>query len=95
METYSHALTEGGLISTYFPAIELDAYKKTDDFFGGDAIYSKILSYSAKVEPVDESSFYYSARSYLNDAIRSVIEGNSMHSALLEAQNKLTYLMEN
>ncbi len=95
METYSHALTEGGLISTYFPAIELDAYKKTDDFFGGDAIYSKILSYSAKVEPVDESSFYYSARSYLNDAIRSVIEGNSMHTALLEAQNKLTYLMEN
>lgn len=95
METYSHALTDGGLISTYLPAIELDAYKKTDDFFGGDAIYSKILSYSAEVEPVEESSYYYSARSYLSDAIQSVIEGHSLKRSLMEAQNKLTYLMEN
>lgn len=49
VELYEQLLEEVGLVATYLPAAESDAYQKGDEFFDGAPIYSNFLEWSAEV----------------------------------------------
>ncbi|MDD5866638.1 MAG: sugar ABC transporter substrate-binding protein [Lachnospiraceae bacterium] len=94
IETYDNALKNGGVISTYLPAVQGDTYQQADDFFGGAKVYATLMEYSGKVPAVEQNDFHYEARTDMGEAITNVINGTATKDALKDAQDKLEFAME-
>ena len=86
-EFYDSILTDLGAIATYLPAADSDAYKQVSDYFGGEAIYSKIVSYGSKIPTVNKGIYWKEEKEALGTALTNVLNGSTdLDSAIEEAQ---------
>ena len=93
VELYNTILPSSGAIATYAPASEAVAYNEPQEFFGGDAIYAKIVDYSTKVPSNNTGVFYYEARNAVSDALTNVINGADLDAELQNAQSTVEFAM--
>lgn len=75
VELYEQLLTDVGLVATYLPAAESDAYQSSDSFFGGEPIYSNFLEWSEEVPPYLILENSQVAQDALGTYINGVVKG--------------------
>ncbi|WP_130836168.1 ABC transporter substrate-binding protein [Lachnoclostridium sp. Marseille-P6806] len=94
VEFYEAILPSSGAIATYLPAGDSDVYSKPQDFFGGDAIYSKIIDFAGKVPSNITGAYYYDARDAVGVALSNVIQsGADLEAELQTAQDTVEFNM--
>ena len=80
-------MTDLGAIATYLPAADSEAYNQTSDYFGGEAIYSKIVSYGSMIPTVNKGIYWSEEKEALGVALANVLGGTTdLDSAIAEAQ---------
>ncbi len=86
-EFYDNILIDLGAIATYLPAADSDAYNQTSDYFGGEAIYSKIVSFGEKIPTINKGIYWSEEKEALGVALYKVMKGMStLDSAIEDAQ---------
>ena len=91
-EFYDSILTDLGAIATYLPAAGSDAYNQTSDYFGGEAIYSKIVSYGGQIPTINKGIYWSEEKEALGVALANVLGGSSdLDSAIAEAQSTVEF----
>ena len=94
IDTYDNALRDGGVITTCISAGQSDVYQEGVEYFGGQAIYAKIVEMGSHVKVVEQSDFHYTAREKVAAAITNIHNGASVDDALAQAQADLEFAME-
>ncbi|MDR2348633.1 MAG: extracellular solute-binding protein [Bifidobacteriaceae bacterium] len=92
-ELYDTILPSSGAIANWIPAGASPVYEEPQEFFAGDAIYAKILGYTAKVPSNNTGVYYYEARDAVSAAITKILGGEDAASALQEAQDTVDFAM--
>lgn len=92
-ELYNTILPSSGANATYAPAAEATAYNEPQAFFGGEAIYAKIVEFSTKVPSNNTGVFYYEARNAVANALTNVINGADLDAELQNAQSAVEFAM--
>ncbi|MBS6705670.1 MAG: extracellular solute-binding protein [Lachnospiraceae bacterium] len=94
-ELYDDLLTAGtGAIATWSPAKESDVYAEPSEFFGGDAVNSKILGFSEQTPSNVTGPFYYDAHNAVGTALSAITQqGADMDSEIEKAQDTVEFNM--
>jgi lactose/L-arabinose transport system substrate-binding protein len=95
VDLYNTILPSSGAIATYAPAAKAPAYGEAQEYFGGDAIYSKIVDYSSKIPATNTGVYYYEALDAISTALTNVINGSDIDSELATAQQTVEFAMQN
>ena len=91
-EFYDQILTDLGAIATYLPAADSDAYNKPSEYFGNEAIYSKIVSYGSNIPTINKGIYWKEEKEALGVALSEIIGGKAdMDSAIKEAQSTVEF----
>ncbi len=93
-ELYDTILPMTGAITCWTPAADSEAYAQTKDFWGGDAIYAKIVEYSTQVPTNNTSPYYYDGRDAIGTQIQNIINGTDVATALQDAQSEVEFTMQ-
>lgn len=89
---YDSILTDLGAIATYLPASDSDVYNQTSDYFGGEAIYSKIVSYGSMIPTTNKGIYWSEEKEALGIALANVLSGSAdLDSAIAEAQSTVEF----
>lgn len=87
-------LLEKGAISTWQPARDTEAYGQAVDFWGGDAVYSKLVEFAGKTPSNITGPFYYDARNAVGAALGQIMQqGEDIDTALQAAQDEVEFTM--
>ena len=90
---YDDVITKGAL-ATWAPAGESDAYAQPVEFFGGDAIYAKIVDFATKTPSNTTGVYYYDARDAVGVAISNICQqGADIDSEIKTAQETVEFNM--
>jgi len=92
-ELYDTILPGAGALANWIPASESDVYGEPQEFFGGDAIYSKVVGYAEKVPSNNTGAYYYEGRDAVSVAITNIMNGADPKAALEEAQSTVEFAM--
>ncbi|MDR0592021.1 MAG: extracellular solute-binding protein [Bifidobacteriaceae bacterium] len=92
-ELYDTILPSSGAIANWIPAGASSVYEEPQEFFAGDAIYAKILEFTAKVPSNNTGVYYYEARDAVSVAITKILAGEDAQAALQEAQDTVDFAM--
>ncbi|MCM1257819.1 MAG: extracellular solute-binding protein [Roseburia sp.] len=92
-ELYDNIISSGAL-ATYAPAGGTDAYAAPNDFFGGDAVSSKIVEFSTKVPSNITGVYYYEGRDAVATAVTNVINGGDIDAELETAAATINSQMQ-
>lgn len=90
---YENILPKSGALATYLPAAKSDVYGQPQEFFGGEAIYSKITEFAGKTPSNNTGVYYYEARDAVATAITNVVGGAEIKSELKTAQDAVNFAM--
>ncbi|MCC8106826.1 MAG: extracellular solute-binding protein [Clostridiales bacterium] len=93
VEFYETILPSSAAIATYLPAGESDVYAEAQEYFGGDAIYAKIVEFSGNTPSNYTGVYYYEAREALAIAVTNVVAGADIASELATAQSTVEFAM--
>ena len=93
VEFYETILPSAGALSCYKPAGESSVYGEPQEFFGGDAIYQKVIDFSGKVPSNNTGVYYYEGRSAIADAAANYIAGADLTAELEAAQEQVLFQM--
>ena len=85
-EFYDNILSCGA-IATWAPAGESDAYAVPSDFFGGDAVFSKIVEFSTHVPSNITGPYYYEGRDAIAVALTNYVGGADLTAELTNAES--------
>lgn len=89
---YDSILTSLGAIGTYLPASGSDVYNQTVDYFGGEAIYSKIVEYGGNIPTINKGIYWFEEKEAMGVAIANVLSGQTtLEAALSEAQSTVEF----
>lgn len=91
-EFYENILPSGAL-ATYLPAGDSDAYAAPQEYFGGDAIFSKITEFAGKTPSNNTGVYYYEARDAVAVAITNVVGGGDVDSEIENAESTVNFAM--
>lgn len=92
-EFYDDIIQKGAL-ATWAPAGESDVYNQEVEFFGGDAVYAKIVDFATKTPSNTTGAFYYDARDAVGAALSEITQnGADIDEALKSAQETLDFTM--
>lgn len=92
-ELYDDVISKGAL-ATWAPAGESEAYQQPVDFYGGDAVYAKIVDFATKTPSNATGPFYYDARDAVGAALSNITQtGADIDSELQTAQETLEFSM--
>ena len=92
-EFYDDIISKGAL-ATWAPAGESEAYQQPVDFYGGDAVYAKIVDYATKTPANTTGPFYYDARDAVGTALSEITQtGADVDKSLQTAQETLEFSM--
>lgn len=90
---YDDVISKGAL-ATWAPAGESEAYAQPVDFFGGDAIYAKIVDFATKTPSNITGAFYYDARDAVGVALSNICQqGADIDSEIKTAQETVEFNM--
>ena len=93
-ELYDNILHQAGAVANWLPAGASDAYNSKLDFFGGQAVFADVLSYSKQVPSNNTGVYYYEGRIAVSAALTKVIGGANVDDALAEAQKTVEFNMQ-
>lgn len=93
VDFYNEILPTTSAIATWAPAKEGSNYTAGNDFYSGDAIFAKIVDYTAKVPANQTGAFYYDARDALGTALTNYINGADLESELANAEDTVNFAM--
>ena len=89
---YDTLLVNNGVITTYLPAAKSSKYQDPVEFFGGQKVYSDIVSYANGVPTYDFGSYYNDIRSAITDAITNVVQkGADVKAEMKKAQEAVEF----
>lgn len=91
---YETILPSSGALATYLPAGDSEAYAVPSEFFGGDAVFSKITDFASKVPTNNTGVYYYEARDAIGTAITNVVGGSDIDSEIQNAEDTVNFAME-
>lgn len=74
---YDSILKDLGAIATYLPAAGSDAYNEPSTFFGGEAIYSKIVSYGSEIPKINKGIYWKEEKEALGTALTTIVNSVS------------------
>lgn len=86
-------ILDTGAIATYLPAADLETYAKTNDFFSGKQVYSKIVDFAGKIPESGTGVYFYEARDAVATAITNIIGGSDMEQELKGAEDTTNFAM--
>lgn len=92
-EFYATILPSSGALATYAPAADSDVYNEPSEFFGGEAVFAKIVDYSTKTPSNNTGVYYYEARDAIATAITNVVAGADIESEIQTAQDTVAFQM--
>lgn len=86
VDFYAEILPSSGAIATWAPAAEADVYGEPSEYFGGDAVFSKIVDFATKTPANNTGVYYYEARDAVSAAFTNILNGADLDSELATAQ---------
>ena len=93
VDFYSEILPKTSAIGTWAGAKEGASYKAGNEFYNGDAIFAKIVEYTAHVPANTTGAFYYDAREALGTAVTNYMNGGDLQSELVNAEDTVNFAM--
>ncbi len=92
---YETILPASAAIATYLPAGDSDVYAEPAEFYGGDAVFQKIVEFAGKTPSNNTGVYYYEARNYIATAMQNVINnGTSIEDEVKAAQEQVEFTMQ-
>lgn len=88
---YDQILTELGAIGTYLPAADSEAYNQNVDYFGGEAIYSRIVSYGSLIPTINKGIYWSEEKDALGTALTNIRNGADMDSEIQTAEDTVKF----
>jgi lactose/L-arabinose transport system substrate-binding protein len=93
-ELYDTILPASGAVANWIPAGDSDVYAAPIEFFGGDAIFSKVVEFGSEVPSNNTGAYYYEGRDAVSAAITQIMNGTDRDTALAEAQANVEFAMQ-
>ena len=93
VEFYENILPSGAL-ATWLPAADSSAYGQGQEFYGGDAVFEKIVEFSGKTPSNNTGVYYYEARDAVSTAIQNYRDGANLDDELQTAQETVEFNMQ-
>lgn len=93
VDFYNAILPTTSAIGTWAGAKEGSNYTAGNEFYNGDAIFAKIVEYTAHVPANTTGAFYYDAREALGTALTNYINGGDLQSELVNAEDTVNFAM--
>ena len=92
VELYDELLPNAGVIASYLPAGESEAYNAASEFYGGQTVYKDIVEFAGKVPGINYGAYYNDIRSALTDAITNVVQnGADIDEEIQNAQDTVEF----
>lgn len=92
VEFYESILNTGA-IACYLPAGDSDMYGASNDFFGGEAVYAKIIDFAGQIPACNTGVYFYEARDAVATAITNIVSGADVAGELQVAQDTVNFAM--
>ena len=93
VDFYNEILPSTSAIGTWAGAKEGSNYQAGNAFYNDDAIFAKIVEYTAHVPANQTGAFYYDAREALGTALTNYINGGDLTSELQTAEDTVNFAM--
>ncbi len=93
VDFYNTILPTTSAIGTWAGAKEGSNYTAGNDYYNGDAIFAKIVEYTAFVPANQTGAYYYDARDALGTAVTNYLNGADMESELFNAEDTVNFTM--
>ena len=93
VDFYNAILPTTSAIGTWAGAKEGSNYTAGNEYFNGDAIFAKIVEYTAHVPANQTGAFYYDARDALGTALTNYINGGELDTELANAEDTVNFAM--
>lgn len=90
---YETILPASGALANYLPAGESAIYEEPQAFFGGQPIYSDIVTFSSMVPSNQPGVYYYEAGEAVCVALINVLNGGDLDTELQTAEDTLLFEM--
>lgn len=94
-ELYNTILPSAGALANWLPMADSSVYQEPQEFFGGSAIYAKVVEYASSVPSNKTGAYYYEARDAVSKGITQILQGTDMTVALQEAEDTVNFDMGN
>jgi len=94
VEFYETILESAGALSTWIPAGDSNVYAEPQEYFEGQAIYSLITDYAARIPSINTGLFYAEALDAVGTAIQRIRDGADIKTELQEAQDTVEFQMQ-
>lgn len=91
-EFYDNILSCGA-IATWAPAGESEAYAVPNDYYGGDAVFEKIVEFSTKVPSIITGPYFHEARDAISVATTNITNGGDLTEELQKAEDTVNFSM--
>ncbi|UJF19960.1 extracellular solute-binding protein [Vibrio sp. SS-MA-C1-2] len=88
---YNQILKERGAVASYLPAEKTEAYQYSDQFFGGQKIYSDFSKWMTQIPAVNYGMFTAEVDAALAAQIPAIMQGMPIDKALTAVQQQLEY----
>lgn len=82
-----------GMLATYLPVGDSPVYDEAVEFYGGDAVYGKILEFSTHTPSNNTGVYYYEARDAVGVATTNIMNGADMDAEFEIAENTVNFAM--
>ena len=92
-ELYDTILPSSGAVANWVPAGSSDVYNQPSEFFGGQAVFAKVVEFGPKVPSNNTGAYYYEGRDAVSAAISKIMGGADAAAALQEAQDTVEFAM--
>lgn len=83
---YQELITKVGAIGSYTPAVSGEAYKASDEFFGGQKIYQDFSDWATKIPPVSFGKNTYAFEDISTPAMQDYLNGGDLDKILADTQ---------
>ena len=93
VDFYNAILPTTSAIGTWAGAKEGSNYTAGNEFYNGDAIFAKIVEYTANVPANTTGAYYYDAREALGTAVTNYMNGGDLASELQTAEDTVNFSM--
>jgi lactose/L-arabinose transport system substrate-binding protein len=93
-EFYDEILPATGALANWLPAGESAVYAEPQEFWGGDAIFSKVVGYASQVPSNNTGVYYYEARDAVSAALTEIVNGADPATAFQKAQETVEFAMQ-
>ena len=93
VEFFNTILPSTSAIGTWAGAKEGSNYAAGNEYYAGDAIFAKIVEYTAHVPANQTGAYYYDARDAMGTAITNFLNGGDLLSELASAEDEVNFAM--